>query len=191
LGLLVLFPFLVLIGIAIKLESKGPILFKQKRMLCEGGKKILVYKFRTMIEGAEELTKDISRHKKAKGAIYKNKDDNRVTRVGEFLRRFSIDELPQLINVLQGNMSLVGPRPFSELVFKSLEDTSYYSYLCKRREEAFPGITGLWQVNGRADITFDKMLFFDFYYIEHQSLSLDLEILFKTISIVITCKGAY
>jgi lipopolysaccharide/colanic/teichoic acid biosynthesis glycosyltransferase len=161
------------------------VLFKQKRV-GKGGKKFVLYKFRSMREGAEEELEELADLNEAIGPFFKIKDDPRCTRVGRFLRRTSLDEIPQLYNVLRGEMSLVGPRPALP------NEVEQYQVWHKKRLEVAPGMTGLWQVSGRSSIaSFDEMCLLDIYYIEQWSLALDISILFRTIPAVILGRGAY
>ena len=184
LGLLVLSPFFTAVSIAIKLNSKGPVFFAQER-IGKNGRKFKMLKFRSMYMDAEERFKDLEEKNEAEGALFKLRDDPRVTKVGRLLRRFSIDEMPQLINVFLGQMSLVGPRPPLE------RELSEYESWQLKRVDTIPGMTGLWQVSGRSDLPFSEMVRMDIYYIEHWSIWLDLKILFKTIPAVLSGKGAY
>ena len=182
--LLVLFsPLFAIVSILIKTTSKGPIFFRQQRV-SYNGRQFSFLKFRTMIENAEELKKDLMELNEMDGPVFKIKNDPRTTKVGRFLRKTSIDELPQLINVLKGDMSLVGPRP--PLPSEVLE----YGLADRRRLSMRPGITCIWQVNGRNDISFEKWMELDREYIDNWSLGLDLKILAKTIPSVIRGSGA-
>jgi len=183
-ALVLLSPLMGLIAIAIKLDSPGPVFFKQKRV-GRRGKVFTIYKFRSMVEGAEEMLPQLMEHNEVDGPIFKMKDDPRRTRVGRFLRRTSLDELPQLYNVLKGDMSLVGPRP------PIPEEVEQYKEWQKKRLEVLPGITGLWQVSGRSRLSFDDMVLLDIYYAENWSLWLDFTILLRTIPKVILGEGAY
>ncbi|HPG30526.1 MAG TPA: sugar transferase, partial [bacterium] len=170
--LVLLFPFLVAVMIFIKLDSPGPVIFKQKRV----GKKnkiFTMYKFRTMRKDAEKKLEELKKYNEAEGPIFKIKKDPRITSFGGFLRKFSIDELPQLANVLKGEMSLIGPRP------PIPEEVEKYEDWQKRRFSVMQGITGLWQVRGRSDLSFLEMVKLDIYYIERWSFGLDLYILLK------------
>jgi len=192
LALLALFsPVFVATSLAILIESGRPILFKQKRSSTMHGKKFYFYKFRSMIRGADELKEKLFAKNESDGALFKIKDDPRLTRVGKFIRKFSIDELPQLLNVLKGDMSLVGPRPLPVSDFEKVKESPDFWLAIKDREKVKPGMTGLWQISGRSDIGFREMVLLDLYYIENQSLLFDLEILFATIPVVLFGKGAY
>ncbi len=189
LGLLFLSPLMLGIALLIRLDSEGAIFFRQPR-LGRGGKPFIVWKFRTMEVNAEKRLKELEQLNESEGGVlFKIKEDPRVTRIGKFLRRTSLDELPQLFNVLQGQMSLVGPRPLqlrdSALASKANPD------VFAKRLTVMPGVTGLWQVNGRSEVSFDHMLHLDIHYIEHWSLLLDLRIIWRTIQVVVTSKGAY
>ncbi|HMK37097.1 MAG TPA: sugar transferase [Desulfomonilaceae bacterium] len=182
--LLVLWPLLVAVWILIKLDSPGPVMYVAKRV-GENGKIFDMYKFRTMFMGAEDHQSEITSTDGQSRPIYKVKNDPRVTRVGRVLRRTSIDELPQLFNVLIGNMSLVGPRPEQPFI------TEQYDQLQWRRLSVPPGITGWWQVSGRSDLAMHLNSQYDIYYVRNYSILLDLRILVKTIGAVIKGKGAY
>jgi len=176
-------PIWLLVALAIKLDSPGPILFSQQRIGLRG-EPFGFLKFRSMRVDAEEAL-DTLRTTQAERNLFKQKNDPRRTRVGRFIRPFSIDEAPQLINVLRGEMSLIGPRPLP-----AVESTNYDDWE-KGRFEMKPGLTGLWQVRGRSDIKFDEMILMDLYYIENWSLKLDLQILLQTIPAVHMRRGAY
>lgn len=172
------------IAIAIKLDSKGPVFFSQVR-IGRNGRRFRIYKYRTMVQDAEEKKKDLEKDNEMKGLMFKMKDDPRVTKVGAFLRKTSLDEFPQFFNVLKGEMSLVGTRPPTE------EEFEKYNAVYRRRISMTPGLTGMWQVSGRSGIDdFDEVVKYDLEYIDHWSLSLDLQILFKTIGVVFTRRGA-
>ncbi len=182
-GLLVS-PILLVAAIAIKLEDRGPIIHRSKRVGVEEHE-FTCFKLRTMRQGAEQEQHALEDANEADGAIFKIRDDPRVTRVGGVLRRLSIDELPQLWNVLRGEMSLVGPRPLPLRDFERLDD------LHKKRYLVLPGLTGLWQVSGRSALSFDELVRLDFYYIETWSIWLDLTIMARTIPVVLGRRGAY
>jgi exopolysaccharide biosynthesis polyprenyl glycosylphosphotransferase len=182
-GILTL-PLVAVIALAIKLDSPGPAVFRQLRV-GKRGKQFWCYKFRSMYAGAEEEWEHLAAYNERDGAAFKIKDDPRRTRVGRWLRRSSFDELPQLYNVLRGDMSLVGPRP------PLPEEVLQYEAWQTRRLEVAPGITGLWQVSGRSNLTFDEQCLLDIYYIENWSPFLDIKILLRTAPIVFTGDGAY
>lgn len=182
--LAVLSPLLLAISVAIKLGSRGPVLFHSTRPGI-GGQPFECLKFRTMQVGAERLQDDLEHHNEADGAIFKIRDDPRVTAVGGLLRRWSLDELPQLLNVLRGEMSLVGPRPLPERDYRRLEDWHRKRYL------VLPGMTGLWQVSGRSELDFDELVRLDFLYLERWSVFLDFTILLKTVPAVFRSHGAW
>ena len=177
-------PLILLVALAIKLESRGPVLFRQPRV-GRGGRAFTFHKFRTMRPGAEEELPDLLPLNEAEGPIFKIKEDPRRTRVGAILRRTSLDELPQLYNVLRGEMSLVGPRPAIQREVEGYHDWH------RRRLEIQPGVTGLSQVMGRSDLTFDEMVMLDLFYAENWSLWLDLKILLRTVPAIIRGTGAY
>ena len=182
-ALLLLLPFFAVVAALIKLDSNGPVLFRQPRV-GKGGELFRVWKFRTMVTDAEALKASLASANETDGLLFKMKADPRVTRVGAFLRRWSIDEVPQLINVLVGQMSLIGPRPLpvSPDEFKGHE---------RRRLLVKPGITGLWQVSGRSGTSWDEAVRLDLYYVENWSLSLDIVILWRTVMTVLRGQGAY
>jgi exopolysaccharide biosynthesis polyprenyl glycosylphosphotransferase len=185
--LLALFaPIYGLIALLIKLDSPGPIFYRQNRVGLHGAC-FKAWKFRTMVVNADQLQKQLEAQNEMKdGVLFKLKDDPRVTRVGQFLRQYSLDELPQLFNVLLGEMSLVGPRPLPVRDVNNFADHHYV------RHEVLPGITGLWQVSGRSDISnFEEVIQLDLAYIQNWSLGLDLKILLKTVKVVLNKTGAY
>jgi exopolysaccharide biosynthesis polyprenyl glycosylphosphotransferase len=186
LALVALSPFLILIAIAIKMESRGPVLFSQPRAGRHNTSFQLI-KFRSMFIDAEQRKQELAdRNEAGDGVMFKIKDDPRVTRVGHFLRRFSVDELPQLINVLKGEMSLVGPRP---LIFPETAALEKHWHL--RRLELRPGLTGPWQVYGRSQTSFQEMVRFDYQYVAGWSLARDVELLLATLPAVLSGRGAY
>jgi lipopolysaccharide/colanic/teichoic acid biosynthesis glycosyltransferase len=168
----------------VRFSSRGKILYRSVRPGI-GGVPFACLKFRTMYQDADSRQAGLEASNEASGALFKMRRDPRVTRVGRILRRFSIDELPQLINVLKGDMSLVGPRPLPQRDFDRLEDWH------KKRYLVLPGITGLWQVSGRSDLDFDDLVRLDFLYLERWSVFLDLTILVKTVPAVFTRRGAF
>ena len=182
--LLFLSPLLVAIALAVRISSRGPILYRSRRPGI-GGLQFDCFKFRTMRTDADQMQADLESMNEASGALFKIRRDPRLTPVGRLLRRFSLDELPQLLNVLRGEMSLVGPRPLPQRDFERLEDWH------KKRYLVLPGITGLWQVSGRSELDFDDLVRLDFLYLERWSVFLDLTILIKTVPAVITRKGAF
>jgi exopolysaccharide biosynthesis polyprenyl glycosylphosphotransferase len=177
-------PLLGLIAAAIKLDSPGPAVFRQLRVGKEG-RQFWCYKFRSMREGAEQEQEQLQAYNEADGPLFKMRDDPRRTRVGRWLRRTSLDELPQLYNVLRGEMSIVGPRP------PLPGEVVQYEAWQMRRLEVAPGITGMWQVSGRSDLTFDEACLLDIYYIENWSPSLDIKIMLRTLPKLLTGDGAY
>ncbi|OOE14996.1 multidrug MFS transporter [Fictibacillus arsenicus] len=185
-GLFLLGILFLIVAIAIKIEDpKGPIIFTQKRV-GKNGKEFKMYKFRSMISDAENRLEDLLKYNETTGAMFKMKDDPRVTRIGRFIRKTSIDELPQLWNVFLGDMSLVGPRP------PLLREVEEYTEYDMQRLLVVPGCTGLWQVNGRSDIGFNEMVELDLQYIRSRNLKLDILIILKTIKVMILPdKGAY
>jgi lipopolysaccharide/colanic/teichoic acid biosynthesis glycosyltransferase len=187
-GLVLLSPVMLAIALLVKLESRGPILFRQRRMGL-GGRIFWCLKFRTMVNDAEERLRELeARNESAGGVLFKIKNDPRVTPLGRFLRRTSLDELPQLWNVLVGEMSLVGPRPLQLRDSERLADLDAEAYA--RRLSVTPGVTGPWQVAGRSDTAGDRMVRLDLDYVENWSIVVDLEILARTVYVVLACRGA-
>ncbi len=183
-GLLLISPVLLVIAVAVKLSSRGPVLYRSMRPGI-GGKPFNCLKFRTMGEHAEQLQADLESLNEKSGALFKIRRDPRLTPVGRILRRYSLDELPQLVNVIRGEMSLVGPRPLPMRDYERLEDWH------KKRYLVLPGVTGLWQVSGRAELDFDDLVRLDFLYLERWSVFLDLSILLKTLPAVVRGRGAF
>jgi exopolysaccharide biosynthesis polyprenyl glycosylphosphotransferase len=184
LGLVILSPVMLVVAVLVKLDSQGPVIFRQTR-IGRGGRPFTVFKFRSMRAGAEEEKPTLTDLNEASGPLFKIKEDPRITRLGGFLRRASLDELPQLYNVLRGEMSVVGPRPHLP------EEVQQYQEWHRKRLRTWPGLTGLWQVSGRSDLTFDEMMLLDIYYVENWSLLMDLRIALKTIPVAILGTGAY
>lgn len=183
-------PMWLVICALIKLDSRGPILFKQERY---GFKRrvFFAYKFRTMVADAEKKIDSVKELNDQKGAFFKSKKDPRVTRIGKWLRRFSLDEFPQFLNVFLGDMSVVGPRPLALTTGEVEALERDFGETAKKRMNILPGITGLWQVSGRSDVSSEQRFSLDLYYIEHWSLGLDLEIIIKTPAVMAFGKGAY
>lgn len=177
-------PLLVAAALAVKLSSPGPIIFVQRRV-GKAGCRFDMFKFRTMYLDADRRRNEVAAQSDRSGICLKLKRDPRITPLGRILRRWSIDELPQLLNVLAGDMSIVGPRPALE------EEVAAYPKYAHRRHAVLPGITGLWQVSGRADIGFEKMIELDLEYVHRSSLLLDAQILLRTFGVVLTGRGAY
>lgn len=185
LGMTILSPVFLIIAIAIKLEdSRGPIIFTQVRV-GKNGKYFKIYKFRSMRVNAEEELAKLKSQNDVKGAMFKLKNDPRVTRVGHFIRKRSLDELPQLYNVLIGDMSLIGPRP------PLVNEVAAYSKRDLQRLRVRPGCSDLWQISGRNELDFDEMVDLDLEYIQKRSILFDLEIIWKTVVQMIFLKGAY
>ena len=184
-GLVLLSPLFLIVAIAIKIEDpKGPVFYSQIRL----GKKqepFKMYKFRSMVVDADKHLKELLDENEIEGAMFKMKEDPRVTKVGEFIRKYSIDELPQLVNVLLGNMSLVGPRP------PLPREVKEYTEYDKLRLAVKPGCTGLWQISGRNDVGFHEMVELDLKYIDRRGFMFDIYVLFKTIIVFIHPNGAY
>ncbi len=177
-------PLWIALAIAIKVTSKGPVFYVQERV-GRGGKRFGMYKFRSMVQDADSRRHQLAEVNEADGPIFKIRDDPRITKVGRFMRKFSLDEFPQLINVLKGEMSLVGPRPPLPV------ETEQYAERHWRRMEVKPGMTGLWQVSGRSDLSFDEMVRLDIFYIENWSLVFDISLILRTIPAVLAGRGAY
>ena len=185
LGIILLSPIFLIIAILIKIEDpKGPVFFKQVRV-GKDETKFYMYKFRSMVTDAEDRLKDLLELNEVSGAMFKIKEDPRLTKIGKYIRKTSIDELPQLLNVLKGEMSLVGPRP------PLLREVEEYTSYDKQRLLVKPGCTGLWQVSGRNDLGFKEMVELDLKYINERTLVYDMKIIFKTIKIIVFPNSAY
>lgn len=183
-SLILLLPVFVIIGIAIKTTSKGKVFFTHKRV-GKNGKPIGIYKFRSMVENAEALMAEFTEEQKAEfSENFKLHDDPRITKVGSFLRKTSLDELPQLLNVLKGDLSIVGPRPIIE------EETKIYGKYKDMLLSVKPGLTGFWAANGRSDIPYTRRRAMEIYYVKNRSLALDIKIIFKTFASVFKGIGA-
>lgn len=184
-GLIVLSPVFLIVTFLIILEDpQGPVIFSQKRV-GKKGRLFTMYKFRSMCTDAEDQLHELIELNEIKGAMFKIKDDPRVTKIGKKIRKTSVDELPQLLNVLKGEMSLVGPRPPLQ------REVAEYSQRDMQRLSVKPGCTGLWQIRGRNDVHFDDMVDFDLEYIENQSIGNDCKIIFQTIKVMFLSRGAY
>ena len=182
-GLILAFPVMLITAIAIKINSRGPVIFKQSRCGLNG-RQFKLFKFRTMVQDAELLKKSLMRFNEIDGAAFKMTNDPRITKVGRFLRKTSIDELPQLFNILRGDMSFVGPRP------PLAEEVANYDLWQRRKLSMKPGLTCLWQVSGRSDVSFEQWMKFDLEYIDHWSLLKDAQILARTVPAVLKGTGA-
>jgi len=184
LAALVLLPLILVIALTIAATSRGPVIYRQERV-GRRGRRFSIYKFRTMVVGAEAMVSELRPRNQAGGPLFKIRDDPRVTGLGRWLRRWSLDELPQLWNVVRGDMSLVGPRP------PLPEEVAAYREWHLDRLEVRPGLTGLWQVSGRSELSFDDYVRLDLFYIESWSLAYDLFILLKTVPVVLSARGSY
>lgn len=184
-GIILLLFLFIIIAIAIKVEDpKGPVFFKQKR-IGKDGKEFYMYKFRSMVTDAEERLKELLKYNEISGAMFKMKEDPRITKIGRFIRKTSIDELPQLWNVLKGDMSLVGPRP------PLPREVAEYTTHDMQRLLVVPGCTGLWQVSGRNDLNFHQMVELDLQYIQKRNLMFDIKIILKTVKVLLGSDNAY
>lgn len=184
-GIIILFWLFILVAVLIKIEDpKGPVFFKQIRV-GKNENKFNMYKFRSMVTDAEEKLNDLLQFNEVSGAMFKMKEDPRITRIGKFMRKTSIDELPQLWNVLKGEMSLVGPRP------PLLREVEEYTDYDKQRLLVLPGCTGLWQVSGRSNIGFEEMVELDLKYIKERSLMMDIGLIFRTVKVLFGSGDAY
>ena len=177
-------PLIGVLALLIKLDSRGPVFYRQERM-GRGGKSFMIFKLRSMRDGADQLRLDLADENDYDGPMFKMKEDPRVTRIGDWLRRWSLDELPQILNVMKGEMSLVGPRPLW------VDEAKQCRGWTQKRLDITPGITGLWQVLGRSDIPFDEMVKLDYMYVTGWSLSWDLKLLLQTLPAVVEKRGAY
>lgn len=183
-GIIILSPIFLIIAIAIKIDSKGPVFFLHKR-IGKNGKEFEMYKFRTMCDNAEDMIKNFTEEQKKEfEKNYKLTNDPRITKVGKFLRKSSLDELPQILNILKGELSIIGPRP---VVRDELEK---YGDQKQKLLSVKPGLTGYWAVNGRSDTTYEERINMELYYVDHISFLLDIKIFFKTILVVIKREGA-
>ncbi len=182
-ALVILSPLLLIVAILIKLESKGPVIFSQKRVGLNG-KEFKMYKFRSMVVSAEELKEKLAKQNEMSGPMFKMKDDPRVTKIGKFIRKTSIDELPQLINILKGDMSLVGPRPSLP------KEVAEFEPWMLERLNVKPGLTCYWQVSGRNNIDFIEWMKLDLKYVKDRSFLLDLKLIIKTVSVLFGDKNA-
>ena len=183
-GIAIMSPLFLIISIMIKCDTKGPVFFKQRRIGLDG-KPLYIYKFRTMVTNAEDLLASFTpEQKKEWEESYKLKDDPRITRVGKILRKTSLDELPQLINIIKGEMSIIGPRPVVE------EELSWYGNDVDLVVSVKPGLTGWWAVNGRSEVPYPKRCDLELYYVKNASLALDVRILLGTLKVVFSQRGA-
>ena len=182
-GLILLSPLILIVSMLIKLESKGEVIFKQKRVGLNG-KEFYMYKFRSMVVNAEELKEQLESQNEMSGPMFKIKDDPRITKVGKFIRKTSIDELPQLINVIKGDMSLVGPRPSLPKEVKKFEQWMM------ERLEVKPGLTCIWQISGRNNIDFEDWMKLDIKYVRERSFKLDMKLILKTVLVLLGDKNA-
>ena len=189
-GGLILLPPRLVVGLLIRLTDGGPALFTQERS-GRGGRKFAMYKFRSMVVSAETLRADLHQHNEADGVLFKIKDDPRITPIGRVLRRWSIDEIPQLLNVLKGDMNLVGPRPLPMTDIDGIETNEELNYWFSQRSKVKPGITGTWQVSGRSRMATEDMVRLDIDYIQNWSFWLDMVLLLRTIPAVLKGRGAH
>ena len=190
-GIILFSPIFFFTFLAIYIESGRPIFFLQRRTSIKGGKEFDFIKFRSMVDNAEQMKEELLDNNETDGVLFKMKNDPRVTRVGGIIRKLSIDELPQLFNVLKGDMSLVGPRPLPLCDIEKFHESDEFWETVQDRACVKPGMTGLWQVSGRSDVKFREMILLDLYYVENHSLMFDLEIIFETVPAVLFSRGAY
>jgi exopolysaccharide biosynthesis polyprenyl glycosylphosphotransferase len=182
-ALVLLSPLLLIVAASIRLTSRGPIFFRQPRV-GRHGRPFRMLKFRSMVVNAEELKASLMAQNEQAGPVFKMRRDPRITRVGRFIRKFSIDELPQLLNILRGEMSIVGPRP------PVPSEVARYEAWQRRRLSVRPGLTCVWQVSGRNEISFEEWMYLDMQYIDHWSLAQDFQLILKTVPVVLTGRGA-
>ncbi|MFR9239375.1 MAG: sugar transferase [Clostridium baratii] len=182
-GLIVLSPIILIVSLFIKFESKGPVIFSQDR-IGKDGKIFKMYKFRSMVVNAEELKEKLKEQNEMSGPMFKMKEDPRVTRIGKFIRKTSIDELPQLINVIKGDMSLVGPRPSLP------KEVEQFEHWMMERLEVKPGLTCYWQVSGRNNIDFEDWMKLDIRYVREKNTLIDIKLIFKTVFVLFGDKNA-
>ena len=182
-GLILLSPLILIVSMLIKLESKGEVIFKQKRVGLNG-KEFYMYKFRSMVINAEELKEQLESQNEMSGPMFKIKDDPRITKVGKFIRKTSIDELPQLINVIKGDMSVVGPRPSLP------KEVEKFEQWMMERLEVKPGLTCIWQISGRNNIDFEDWMKLDIKYVRERSFKLDMKLILKTVLVLLGDKNA-
>ncbi|WP_300385441.1 sugar transferase [Clostridium sp.] len=183
LGIIFLSPMLLIVAIAIRLESKGKVIFSQKR-IGQYGEEFKMYKFRSMVINAEELKAKLTKQNEMSGPMFKIKEDPRVTKVGKFIRKTSIDELPQLVNILKGDMSIVGPRPSLP------KEVEQFETWMTKRLEVKPGLTCYWQVSGRNNIDFEEWMELDVKYVNEKSFLLDIKLILKTVKVLFGDKNA-
>lgn len=183
-GLILLSPVFLILAICIKIDSKGPVIFAHKR-IGKNGKEFNMYKFRSMYKNAEEMIENFNEEQKIEWQEnFKLENDPRITKVGKFLRKTSLDELPQIVNIIKGDLSIIGPRPIVDEELKKYGDNK------EKFLSITPGLTGYWQANGRSNTTYEERMQMELYYIDNQSLLLDIKIFFKTIVSVIKKEGA-
>jgi lipopolysaccharide/colanic/teichoic acid biosynthesis glycosyltransferase len=190
-AILFLSPLLLIVAGIIYAEDYGPIIYKQKRALAKGRGEFFFYKFRSMVLNADKIQDELYQYNETTGGLFMMENDPRVTKIGKIIRKYSIDELPQLFNVLKGDMSIVGPRPLSLADINNITTANSMRGYYTLRAKAKPGITGLWQISGRREVQFREMVLLDLYYIENQSILFDMEIILETIPVVLFGKGAY
>lgn len=183
-ALIVLSPLLLIVAVLIKMDSKGKAIYSQERV-GKNGRKFKIYKFRSMVENADCRIEQLKAVNEKDGPIFKIKKDPRITRIGKIIRKTSIDELPQLVNVIKGDMSLVGPRP------PLVKEVEQYTEYQKKRLSVIPGLTCYWQISGRSNLSFEQWVELDLKYIRERSLLCDIMIILKTIPVVIIGRGAY